>query len=123
MSSNVAAFFDTWETDVEAMKREAPHIAKAFGGLFGQLMKPGALTTREKELVALGMGLALRCGPCINLHVEKCLKAGATREEILEVAGVLVMMQGGPGFTYVPEVIRALDHLEPKQQPPAGDGG
>ncbi len=34
------------------------------------------------------------------------------RTQILEAAGVAVMMRGGPSFTHVPEVIRALEHLE-----------
>ena len=39
-------------------------------------------------------------------------KAGATREQILEAAGVSVLMQGGPAFTHVPEVLTALEYLE-----------
>ncbi len=71
---------------------------------------------REKELVALGIALAQRCAPCINLHVQGCLKAGASQEQILEAAGVAVLMQGGPAFTHLPEVLHALEHL----QQPAG---
>lgn len=114
MASETAAFFDRWQTDVAAMKEQTPDIARGFGGLFQAVMKEGALSVREKELIALALGLAGRCGPCINLHVEKCVKAGATREQVLEAAGVAVMMQGGPAFTYVPEVIHALDHVETK---------
>ena len=66
---------------------------------------------REKELIALGIGLAVRCEGCIYSHVEKCLKAGATPEQIQEVAGVAVMMQGGPTYTWVPKVLEALDHF------------
>lgn len=112
--SDPAAFFDRWHSDVEALKQNTPEVASAFGGLFQKLMKEGALSVREKELIAMAIGMALRCEPCLNLHVEKCLKAGATREQILEAAGVVVMMQGGPGFTYVPDVIRILDHLQNK---------
>jgi AhpD family alkylhydroperoxidase len=112
MSNEVATFFERWLTDQGRMKELAPDILRGFGGLFQAVMKEGALTAREKELIALAIGLAVRCVPCINLHVEKCLKAGATREQILEAAGVAVMMQGGPSFTHVPEVIHALEHLE-----------
>ena len=76
------------------------------------VMFEGALTTREKELIALGICLAVRREGCINLHVEKCLKADATREQILEAAGVAALVQG-ESFTHVPEVVRALEHLEP----------
>lgn len=114
MTTATATFFDQWTTDQQRIKESAPDLAKGFGGLFQTLMKPGALTVREKELIAMAIGLAVRCAPCINLHVEKCLKAGAAREEILEAASVAVMMQGGPSFTHVPEVLNALDHLEGK---------
>ncbi len=112
MASQVATFFDQWETDQQKVKEMAPNIARGFGGMFQAIMKEGALSVREKELIALAVGLAVRCVPCINLHVKKCLDAGATREQILEAAGVTVMMQGGPSFTHVPEVIHALDYLE-----------
>ncbi len=115
MGNEAASFFEQWTADQIKVKQLAPEIARGFGGLFQATMKEGALSVREKELIALAIGLAMRCVPCINLHVEKCLHAGATREQILEAAGVAVMMQGGPSFTYVPEVIRALEHLEPMQ--------
>lgn len=114
MSPSAAAFFDRWQTDQKLMMESTPELMRVFGGMFQTIMKEGALSTREKELIAMGIGLAVRCAPCINLHVEKCLKAGATREQVLEAAAVAVMMQGGPSFTHVPEVIHALDHLEQK---------
>jgi len=44
----------------------------------------------------------------------KVMKAGASRQEVLEAAGVVVMMQGGPAYVYIPEVIKILDELEAK---------
>ena len=111
MANDVDRFFEQWSADQGKMKNLAPEILRGFGGLFQATMKEGALTVREKELIALGIGLAVRCVPCINLHVEKCITAGATAAQILEAAGVAVMMQGGPTFTHVPEVIRALEHF------------
>ena len=111
MANEVASFFDGWQTDRQQMKEQVPDITRGFGGFYQSIMKEGALSLREKELIALAIGHAMRCTPCINLHVQGSLKAGATREQILEAAGVAVMMQGGPAFTYVPEVLHALDHL------------
>jgi len=76
-------------------------------------MADGALTVREKELVALGIAVAQRCTPCIHLHVQKCLKAGADRKQVMEAASVAVMMQGGPAYTHLPPVLQALDELAP----------
>lgn len=78
-------------------------------------MKPGTLTTVEKELIALAIGLAVRCENCIYAHVNAALTAGATREQIMEAAGVAVLMQGGPTYTYLPRVIEALDVLAERQ--------
>jgi AhpD family alkylhydroperoxidase len=116
VENKVEQFFDQWSSDQAQLKNLAPDILRGFGGLFQATMKEGALSVREKELIALGIGLAVRCVPCINLHVEKCITAGASAAQILEAAGVAVMMQGGPTFTHVPEVVHALEHfgaLEP----------
>lgn len=115
MLNNPANFYESWPAEMNAMKSMAPDIGKAFGPFFQSLMKPGALAVKEKELVALGIGIALRCEPCIYAHVEKCLKAGATPEQVMDVAGVAVMMQGGPAYTYTPVVARALQHLTAAQ--------
>lgn len=112
MLNHPAKFYESWPAEMNAMKAAAPEIAKAFGPFFQTLMKPGALTVKEKELIALGMGIALRCEPCIYSHVEKCFKSGATPEQILEVAGVAVMMQGGPAYTYAPLVAAAVEHFK-----------
>jgi AhpD family alkylhydroperoxidase len=117
MTNGIAGFFDRWPAARQKLKDQAPDIARGFGGFYQTVMKEGALSVREKELIAMAIGLVQRCEPCINLHVQGCVKAGATREQILEAAGVAVMMQGGPAYTHVPEVITALEHL---QKPTAG---
>jgi AhpD family alkylhydroperoxidase len=111
MENDVGQFFERWSEDQAKLKDLAPDILRGFGGLFQATMKEGALTVREKELIAVGIALAMRCVPCINLHVEKCITSGATAAQVLEAAGVAVMMQGGPTFTHVPEVVRALEHF------------
>jgi AhpD family alkylhydroperoxidase len=111
MSTNAQNYYETNAAAMRPVRAAAPDLLKAFGGLHQAVMKPGALTTAEKELIALGIGLAVRCENCIYAHVQAALKAGATREQILETAGVAVMMQGGPTYTYLPRVVEALDAL------------
>ena len=112
MASDVGAFFQAWQADRQKMKAQIPALSAAFATFHQSVMKEGALAAREKELIALGIGLADRCTPCINLHVQGCLKAKASPEQILEAAGVAVLMQGGPAFTHIPEVLAALEHLQ-----------
>jgi len=108
---NAVEFLDRFKTSLEKMKKLHPDVVKGFGGLFQGTMKAGALPAKQKELVALGIAVAQRCVPCIILHVEKSLAAGNTPEEIIEAAGVAVMMQGGPAYTHLPIVIDALEAL------------
>ena len=112
MSTEARTYYEQSFARMSGVKAAVPDVVKGFGMLFQAVMKDGAITTREKELVALGIGLAVRCDNCIYAHVQKALKAGATREQIMETAGVAVMMQGGPTYTYLPKVVEALDALE-----------
>ena len=112
--NDAAKFYEQWPVEMNATKERAPEIGKAFGPFFQGLMKEGALSVKTKELIAVGIAVATRCQPCIYAHVEKSLKAGATGAEIMEAAGVAVMMGGGPAYVYAPVVAAALDHLEAK---------
>jgi AhpD family alkylhydroperoxidase len=112
MSTEAKTYYEQSPARMSHAKAAAPDVVKGFGGLFQTVMKDGALSVREKELVALGIGLAVRCDGCIYSHVQKARSAGATRAQIIETAGVAVMMQGGPSYTYLPKVVEALDALE-----------
>jgi AhpD family alkylhydroperoxidase len=72
----------------------------------------GGLSAKHKELIALGVGVVSRCEACIYAHVEKCVKAGASPREVMDAAGVAVMMGGGPVYTYTTIVAAALKHWE-----------
>ena len=104
-------FFAKFKTDIDKLKTEIPDTLQGFGGLFQKVMKDGALSVKEKELIALGIGVASHCPPCIRSHVHKCLEAGATRQQILEAASVAVVMAGGPAYVHIPKVLETLDDL------------
>ena len=116
MQHNATAFYESWPAAMNAMKA-APggaDIGKAFGPFFQGLMKDGGeggLAVKHKELIALAIGVAVRCEACIYTHVEKCLRAGATPKEVMDAAGVAVMMGGGPVYTCTTIVAAALEHF------------
>lgn len=115
MLHDAETFYESWPATMNQAKAKKPDIGKAFGPFFQTLMKDGGesgLSSKHKELVALGIGVAVRCEPCIYAHVEKSLKAGATSDEIMDAAAVAVMMGGGPAYTYTPVVAAALEHFE-----------
>jgi AhpD family alkylhydroperoxidase len=122
MHKDAATFYEEWPARMNAMKA-APggaDIGRAFGPFFQGLMKDttaeGGLSVKQKELIALGIGVASRCEPCIYAHVEKCLKAGASPREVMDAAGVAVMMGGGPVYTYSTVVAEAIAQCEKAAQ-------
>jgi AhpD family alkylhydroperoxidase len=111
MPSNAANYYEHNHEAMKPLREPMSEVLKGFGGLYRAAMKPGELDVREKELIAFGIGVAVCCENCIYAHVRSAIKAGATREQILEAAGVAVMMSGGPSYTYLPRVHEALEAL------------
>lgn len=119
MPTNAENYYQNSAEANRDVKAEMADTLKGFGALHQATMKPGALTALEKELIAFGIGLALRCENCIYAHVKASVGAGATREQILDAAGVAIMMQGGPSYTYLPRVTEALNALKVPAAKPA----
>jgi AhpD family alkylhydroperoxidase len=100
------------EAQMGKMGKEMPAVMKAFMSLDQECVKDGALSHKTKELMALAIGLAIRCKHCIIFHTAEAVKAGASRSEILEAASVSVFMGGGPAVAYsAAELIPLLDEL------------
>jgi AhpD family alkylhydroperoxidase len=123
MMHNASSFYDNWPATMNTMKAMpgGTDIGKAFAPFFQGLMKDssaeGGLSAKHKELIALAVGVAARCEACVYTHTEKCLKAGASPREVMDAAGVAVMMGGGPVYTYATVVAAALKHWETKGPP------
>jgi len=111
MATSARDYYQNNAAATKPVRDAMPELIKGFGALHQAAMKAGALSVREKELIALAIGLADRCENCIYAHTRAALNAGATREQILEAAGVAVLMQGGPAYTYLPRVTEALEAL------------
>jgi AhpD family alkylhydroperoxidase len=97
--------------ELRALNALVPETAKGFGALSKGVKENGPLGVKEKEFIALGMSVVLRCDPCINFHVEALMKAGATREELGDVLAMAVQMGGGPGLMYAGHALACWDEL------------
>lgn len=112
MSTDMNQTMHDFKSAMGMMSQEAPDTMKAFGGFMDAALCNGALDTKTKELIGLGMAITARCVYCIGIHVEKVLKAGGTHAEIIDVCQVAIVMGGGPALTYIAEVKKALDLFE-----------
>ena len=70
----------------------------AFKRLVSEILKEGALSAKDKALIALACSVAVRCERCVEWHKEAASKAGASREEMLEAAAVAGLVRMGSGF-------------------------
>jgi len=92
--------------------KEAPKTMEAFAALHTLGASDSALSAKTKELIALGIGICVRCEGCIAFHVHDALKAGATKEEIVDTIGVAILMGGGPAVMYGTKALEALEQFE-----------
>ncbi len=91
--------------------QKLPETMTAFGELHKSSIEDGALSSKVKEMIALGIAITIRCEGCIAFHVRDAIKAGATPEEIAETVGVAVLMGGGPSVVYGCEALEALEQF------------
>jgi len=73
---------------------------KEFIELRSAIMAEGALSSKEKLLIALACTVAVKCESCIEIHTKEALKKGIVMEEILEAASVAGLVCGGSGFAF-----------------------
>ncbi len=93
------------------VKNGVPDVMKGFSQMAGAALADGALDKKTKELLALAIGIAVRCDGCIGFHAKALVRLGATREEIEEVCGMSVYMGGGPSYMYAADALRAFDEF------------
>jgi len=92
--------------------KEAPKTMEAFARLHELGATDSTLSAKVKELIALGIGIAVHCDGCIAFHVHDALEAGATKAEIVDTIGVAILMGGGPAVVYGTKALRALEEFE-----------
>jgi AhpD family alkylhydroperoxidase len=75
-------------------------------------LQDGALSRKQKELIALGISITQNCFPCVEYHVSAALDCGATREEILEAVAVAVVLGGGTATWPARFAFKVLEELQ-----------
>lgn len=72
-----------------------PDMAKKFFDYYGDVFKEGALTEREKALIALAVSHAVQCPYCIDAYTTGSLEKGADEEQMMEAIHVAAAIKGG----------------------------
>lgn len=92
-------------------------MMKAFVGLAQSALQPKALDVKTKELIALAIGVSIRCDDCIAFHAKAAVEQGASSAEIFETLGMAIYMGAGPSVMYATHAIDAYKQFaEPKER-------
>jgi AhpD family alkylhydroperoxidase len=84
-----------------------------FGQLARASMAEGAVSAKNKELIALAIGITQHCSGCIGFHVKALHRLGCTKAELEEMLTVCVYMGGGPALMYTAEALKAWADMAP----------
>ena len=84
-------------------------VTKRFFSLDGKTYEDGALPAKTKELLGLVASMVLRCDDCIAYHIDQCVKAGATDEELWETFDVALIVGGS---IVIPHLRRGVEFLD-----------
>ena len=71
----------------------------------------GALSKKNKELIAVGISLIMNCESCMQWHIEQAAGSGASKEEVLESIEVGIEMGGGPATVSARFALQVMDAI------------
>ena len=101
---------------VGELRQGAPDVMNGFSAIARAALAGAALNAKTKELIALGIAVAIRCEACVAFHADSAVKRGATREEVLETMGMAIYMGAGPSVMYAAQALEAFDQFTAKSE-------
>ena len=84
-------------------------LAQKFFGYYQAVFADGALSAREKALIALAVAHAVQCPYCIDAYSQESLKNGADLDQMTEALHVAVAIRGGASLVHGMQMI---DHVK-----------
>jgi alkylhydroperoxidase/carboxymuconolactone decarboxylase family protein len=78
----------------------SPALGAKFFDWYGAVFAEGALTAREKSLIALAVAHAVQCPYCIDAYSKDALEKGADLEQMTEAVHVAAAIKGGSALVH-----------------------
>lgn len=82
------------------IKEFQPELGQKFFEYYGDVFQDGALTKREKALIALAVSHAVQCPYCIESYTEETVKLGCEEAELMEAVHVSAAIRGGASLVH-----------------------
>jgi AhpD family alkylhydroperoxidase len=87
-------------TRLKKLEANVPDVLKPFWAFNKAVFTDGALTTREKQLIAVAVALTTQCPYCIEIHTKEARQAGASDAQLSEAALVAAALRAGGSITH-----------------------
>lgn len=108
----MSSYYEPEDLDAFASVSEhAPELGKKFFEWYGSVFQDGALTAREKSLIALGVAHAVQCPYCIDAYTKDALSKGCDVEQLTEVVHVSAAIKGGAALVHGVQMRKVADSL------------
>jgi alkylhydroperoxidase/carboxymuconolactone decarboxylase family protein len=75
-------------------------LGDKFFDWYNAVFQEGALTKREKALIALAVSHAVQCPYCIDAYTKGSLENGADEEQMMEAVHVASAIRGGASLAH-----------------------
>lgn len=110
-----------WNTYQSELTKSIPEFAKlspdslkGYQTLSAANSKNSLLGEKVRQLISIAVAVTTRCDGCITFHTDAALKAGATKQEVVEALGVAMAMNAGAAFIYSLRVLDSVGAHSPK---------
>ncbi len=84
----------------DTMKEGSPELWEKFSDWYGAVFAEGALSEREKTLIALAVAHAVQCPYCIDAYTQASLEKGSNLEQMTEAVHVACAIRGGASLVH-----------------------
>jgi alkylhydroperoxidase/carboxymuconolactone decarboxylase family protein len=89
--------------------KNAASLGKKFFDWYGAVFQDGALTAREKSLIALAVAHAVQCPYCIDAYSKDALEKGCDLDQMTEAVHVTAAIRGGASLVHG---VQMRNHVE-----------
>jgi alkylhydroperoxidase/carboxymuconolactone decarboxylase family protein len=92
--------------------KESPELWNKFSAWYSAVFADGALTEREKALIALAVAHTVQCPYCIDAFSTTCLEKGSNLEQMTEAVHVAAAIRGGASLVHGVQMRNNVEKLE-----------
>src|SRR5690625_4124752 len=83
-----------------------PDLARKFFDYYGAVFEEGALTSREKCLIALSVAHAIQSPDLTTAYMEDCFQAGADENQLMEAIHIASSAKSGSSLDIAARAMR-----------------